>query len=164
VVDIGGAAEQSVEMRTSVEVVDFQLATTDFEMIVVAEGVGPVGPQGPQGRSTHVFVQATMPTTGVVAGDVWIKTPPVLVPQPTFVSDGTSWLPIYGEAGAPSGYEHKQTTAATRWSIMHLMHYEPQVHVVNTAGNTVRGAVTYTNNDNLTIDFSEPIAGTAYLS
>jgi hypothetical protein len=164
VVDIGGAGEQNVEVQPHVDSLDVQLATTDFEMLVIAEGVGPVGPTGPPGRSMHAFIQAAMPTTGIVAGDIWIKSPPVLVPQPTFVSDGTSWVPIYGEAGAPSAYEHRQTTAATRWSIMHLMHYEPQVRVINTAGNTVRGAVTYTDNDNLRIDFSEPIAGVAYLS
>ena len=163
-VDIGGAAQQSVAVRPSTAALDLELATADVDLIVVADGIGPVGPQGPQGRSVHAYVQAGVPVLDVAPGDLWIKTPPVLVPQPTFVWNGTAWLPIYGEGGAPSYYEHQQTTAATRWSIMHLMHYEPQVRVINTAGNTVRGAVTYSNNDNLSIDFSEPIAGTAYLS
>jgi len=163
-VDIGGAAQQSVEVRPSIATLDLGLATAEIEVVVVADGLGPVGPQGPPGRSMHVFVQAGAPVVGVEIGDVWTKTPPVMVPQPTFIWDGTFWLPIYGDGGAPSYYEHQQATAATHWSIMHLLHYEPQVRVVNTTGNTVRGAVSYTDNDNLAIDFSEPIAGTAYLS
>jgi len=161
VVDIGGAVEQSVEVRPSVTTLDLGLATTDIDLVVIVEGIGPAGPQG---RSIHVFVQAGAPSVGVMPGDIWIKKPPAMVPQPTFIWDGVSWLPIYGDNAAPSYYEHHQDIAATHWTIAHLLHYEPQVRVVNTGGNTVRGAVSYPDNDNLTIDFSEPIAGTAYLS
>lgn len=119
--------------------------------------------RGPAG--TTGFVSASAPPASVArVGDIWVKKPPTTVPQPTFVWDGAAWLPIYGEAGAPSSYEHQQAGATAHWIISHLLHFEPQVKVVNTAGNTVHGAVAYTDNDNLTIDFSEPVAGVAYLS
>jgi len=164
VVDIGGATQQSVEVRPSAAAFDLGLATEDIDLVVIVEGLGPAGPQGPTGRSTHVFVQAGAPSVGVASGDIWIKSPPVMIPQPTFIWNGTDWLPLYGDNAAPSHYEHTQSTAAARWTIAHLLHYDPAVRVMNTTGNTVHGAVTYLDDDNLIIDFSEPIAGTAYLS
>jgi hypothetical protein len=163
-VDVGGAARQSVVVRPGAATAVVGLATADVELVVVAEGLGPVGPQGAAGRPIQVFVQATQPVTGVAPGDIWVKKPPVAAPQPTFLWSGAAWEPLYGEAGAPSAYEHVQSTTSARWTVFHLLHFDPQVRVVNTAGNTVRGAVTYVDRDNLTIDFSEKIAGTAYLS
>jgi hypothetical protein len=160
----GGEAIVTVEDDPTIAI---GLALEDVQLIVVLEGVGPGGPQGPQGHSQTTYVQQDEPAASeLVAGDVWIKKPPALTPQPTFIWDGTSWNAIYGEGGGSGGsyFEYHQAVAATRWTIQHLLHYEPAVTVKNPAGNTVRGSVKHVDDNNLTIDFSEAIAGVAYLS
>lgn len=150
---------------TEIPTINFGLATTDLDLVVELEGMGPQGPVGPRGESVETYVQPDEPAhTELEPGDVWIKKPPVLNPQPTFMWDGIGWVPLYGEYGPTSGYyEHIQDTAASQWSVAHLLHYKPPVSIENIAGNDVRGSVTYVDDDHLTIDFSEPIAGWAYL-
>lgn len=150
---------------TTIPTINVGLAVSDMDLIVILEGVGPQGPLGPQGESVGTYVQPDEPPSGELeVGDVWIKKPPELNPQPTFVWDGTVWAPLYGDYGPTSGYyEHVQGTATNHWAITHLLHYKPSVTIENTAGNDVRGAVTYTDDDHLVIDFTEPIAGRAYL-
>jgi hypothetical protein len=165
VVDVGTDNQQDVLVRQGVQAARVGLATSEVEVIVTAEGVGPAGPQGAPGTPVACYVQSDPPPSADLhAGDMWIKEPPVLIPQPTFIWNGSTWRPIYGEVGVAGYYQHDQPTPSTRWTINHLLHYQPQVRVENTTGNTVRGSVDYPTIDTVTIDFSEPIAGTAYLS
>jgi hypothetical protein len=143
------------------------LATNEVDVVVSVTGIGPRGPRGLKGDPITAFVQEDAPDPEIEtldAGDIWIKKPPLAMPQPTFIWDGEAWLPIYGEAAVSGNYEYHQSDPQAHWEISHLLHYEPSIRVVETGGHTVRGTVTFLDNDNLTIDFSEPIAGTAYLS
>ncbi|MEL6301110.1 MAG: hypothetical protein AAFR07_05675 [Pseudomonadota bacterium] len=82
------------------------------------------------------------------------------------VGDGvTAWsdLPY---ANADVGYqpfEFTQVSATTIWVINHNLNRRPSVTVVDTADETVVGAVVYNSLNTLTITFSVPIAGTAHL-
>jgi hypothetical protein len=157
---------QPVLVAPSGETAQLALAITDVEVMVAAEGVGPPGPPGPPGEAAQTLVQPDPPDPDEVdldVGDFWIKKPPVATPQPVFTWDGTDWMPIYGEAGTGGFYTHYQMVPAYQWTIMHLLHYEPPVTVENTAGNDVRGSVAYVNEDTVTIDFSEPMTGVAYI-
>lgn len=49
-------------------------------------------------------------------------------------------------------------------AIQHNLHKKPSVTVVDTAGNELFCDVAYTDDDNLTLTFSCPIRGTAYLN
>jgi len=55
-------------------------------------------------------------------------------------------------------------SAISQWSITHNLGKFPSVTTVNNSGEIVFGAVTYTDNNNLTIDFKDNIAGKAYLN
>jgi hypothetical protein len=95
-VTVGGDTQQ-VEARQEPERLVVGLAITDVELVVTAEGLGPVGPVGPQGRSIALYEQATAPTDDLYEGDIWVKKPPVTSPQPIYLWDGDEWLPMYGE-------------------------------------------------------------------
>ena len=67
-------------------------------------------------------------------------------------------LPITGN------YTHNQSTASSTWTITHNLGYRPAVSVVDSGGNHVVGDVNYVSVNALTISFSAPFGGSAYLS
>ena len=61
-------------------------------------------------------------------------------------------------------YNHVQGVASATWTIVHNLHFYPNVTVQDSAGNIVEGEITYTNSDSLTVTFSTAFSGEAYLS
>lgn len=61
-------------------------------------------------------------------------------------------------------YEHTQSTSSATWTITHNLGYRPTVSVVDSGGNLVIGDVNYASANALTISFSAPFGGFAYLS
>jgi len=61
-------------------------------------------------------------------------------------------------------YVHVETPASASWVINHALGKNPSVTVIDGSGNTVVGAITYTDVNNLTLDFNTAFAGTAYLN
>jgi hypothetical protein len=85
---------------------------------------------------------------------------PIASPVVEVVSKG-----IQGPPGQSGGfYTHEQAVASDTWVIPHFLGYFPAVTVIDSAGDEVEGAITYTNQNTVTITFSAPFTGTAYLS
>lgn len=61
-------------------------------------------------------------------------------------------------------YEHIQGTFEKAWVITHNLNKKPSVTVVDAEGNNVICDIDYTSNNVVTLYFSEPAAGTAYLN
>lgn len=61
-------------------------------------------------------------------------------------------------------YVHAQPVAASTWTIAHGRGRYPAVAVVDSAGDLVHGAVRYDSADQVTVTFSAPFAGNAYLN
>jgi hypothetical protein len=57
-----------------------------------------------------------------------------------------------------------QPTAASVWNIQHDLKKFPSVSIADSANNIVEGAITYIDNNNLTITFTAPFSGKAYLN
>lgn len=69
-----------------------------------------------------------------------------------------------GRDGAGVTLTHHQANPAAVWPIVHGLGRFPSVTVVDSAGSTVLGDVTYTDANNLTLHFAAPFSGTAYLN
>lgn len=67
-------------------------------------------------------------------------------------------LPVDGN------YTHTQSTASSTWTITHNLGFRPAVSVVDSGGNHVIGDVNYVSVNVLTVSFSAPFGGSAYLS
>jgi hypothetical protein len=67
-------------------------------------------------------------------------------------------LPVSGS------YAHTQSVSSATWTITHNLGYRPAVSVVDSGGNYVVGDVNYVSVNALTISFSAPFGGFAYLS
>lgn len=63
----------------------------------------------------------------------------------------------------PSTFRWEQAAPATVWAIQHGLNSFPDVSVLDTSNEQVFGEVDYVDDDNLTITFGAPQAGTAFL-
>ena len=57
-----------------------------------------------------------------------------------------------------------QGVPSTSWSIEHNLGKFPSITVIDSAGTVVTGQYTYNDINNVTLTFSAPFAGTAYLN
>lgn len=97
---------------------------------------------------------------------------PVLLPPATIAvvingqgSSGTSGSSgTTGSSGAAATYIFTQLAPITVWAIQHNLGRFPDVTVIDAHGAEVEGDVAYVDSNNLTITFSIPFAGTAYLN
>lgn len=63
-----------------------------------------------------------------------------------------------------SKYEHTQSVASSVWTINHKLGFIPNVYTLNGSGQEIEGVVHPVDTNTITITFSEPITGVAYLS
>lgn len=68
-----------------------------------------------------------------------------------------------GPAGGTANYVHVQSIPAQVWTITHGLGFEPNVTVVDSAGNQVEGDITYVLGE-VIASFSSAFAGRAFLS
>lgn len=61
-------------------------------------------------------------------------------------------------------FTFNQSTPATTWLIPHNLEKFPSVTIVDSSGNVIMGETLYTNNNNITLTFSAPFTGKAYLN
>lgn len=61
-------------------------------------------------------------------------------------------------------FRYDQISPSTVWSITHNLGFHPSVTVVDSAGTEVIGVTTYLSDNELEINFSAAMAGTAYLN
>jgi len=66
--------------------------------------------------------------------------------------------------GFDSHFEFTQGVPATTWNITHDLNKFPSITVVDTANTTVVGSYEYTSKNTVTLNFSAPFAGKAYLN
>lgn len=71
---------------------------------------------------------------------------------------------IQGEPSGPVYYLHEQNAFSNVWTIVHNLGYAPNVTVSDSAGTTVEGDIQYVDGVSVTIQFSAPFLGKAYLS
>jgi len=86
-------------------------------------------------------------------------------------SDGTTGTTFNYTAGdlanfvrEDTTYIHTQAQSGSAWTIEHNLNRFPSVEVVDSAGSVVVGDIQYIDENNITINFSAPFTGKAYLN
>jgi hypothetical protein len=73
-------------------------------------------------------------------------------------------LGVQGPAGVGAGFfTYVQNTPSALWTITHNLGGNPAVTILDTSGNQCEGTIGYTDTNTMTITFSAPFSGTAYL-
>lgn len=71
---------------------------------------------------------------------------------------------IQGEPSDPVFYLYQQNQLSDVWEIVHNLGYAPNITVSDSAGTIVEGDIQYVDGVSVTIHFSYPFLGKAYLS
>lgn len=71
---------------------------------------------------------------------------------------------INGAVEFDKHYTHSQSISSATWAITHNMNKYPSINITTSAGDEVEGEVQYTGLNSLTIKFSAPFAGKAFLN
>lgn len=69
-----------------------------------------------------------------------------------------------GSSASDLSYHYTQSVPSANWTIAHGLGKNPSVSVVDSGGNMVFGDISYIDSNNLTVSFSVPFAGVAYLN
>lgn len=69
-----------------------------------------------------------------------------------------------GSGGSDASFVFAQTLASAVWQVQHNLAKYPAVTVVDSSGHEVIGDVVHNSSYDLTIQFSAPFAGSAYLN
>ena len=89
-----------------------------------------------------------------------VVTVPVTTPPPVTVN-----TIVAGAINQPLvAHHHVQGTLSDTWTIQHNLNFYPNVTVQDSTGTIVEGEITYTNPKTLTVHFTNPVIGDAYLS
>lgn len=136
-------AEQDV---VEVTVDDHVVAVTALSEEVAILTAGVQGPEGIEGPDGPQGIQGDVGEAG---------------------EDGTD-----GEDGeqGPAGTGGAASTAygiltpSNTWTVVHNLGYRPQLHVEDSSGRVVHGQVEHVSNTTVVIYFSDPFAGTAYIT
>jgi hypothetical protein len=116
---------------------------------VVNAGVGLQGPEGPRGADGFVGSSGPAGPQGP-AGPAGPQGPTGPAGR-----DGS---------GGDTHYAHDQSVASASWVITHNLGKYPSVTITDSAGDEVEGEVRYNGVNSLTVKFSAPFAGKAYLN
>ena len=135
-----------------------EVTVCETDVIVLSSEIGPQGPRGTQVLSGDTDPS---PIIGLI-GDQYINTTTGYLFGPKTESgwgDGVQFAIQLDDIA----YVHYQTSASTTWEIQHPLEFKPNITVVDLSGNVIEGDYKY-NEDNITVTFSQAIAGAAYLS
>jgi hypothetical protein len=70
---------------------------------------------------------------------------------------------VINTSGSAS-YTHEQASGSTNWLVTHNLGKKPHVTVTDSAGTEIIGAITYPSLNQVSIEFSNPETGYAYIS
>ena len=103
--------------------------------------------------------------TKVTGSDIWIGSDGDngLITK-NFSADALAEYYIANNTFGSATYVFAQASAAAIWTIPHNLGKFPSITVVDSSGNVVVGFETYNSNNQITITFSAPFSGTAYLN
>lgn len=134
----------------------------------VTTAISPVTIQGPAGpRGPGVLIDSGPPTNLVgVDGDIYIDsdTGSYYGPKANGVWSGTPVYSLDTAVTQNQRYVHTQATVASTWTVTHDLGGRPSVTVVDSAGTIVIGDITYNSDTQVTLQFSAPFSGYAYLT
>jgi hypothetical protein len=122
------------------------VVVTEREFVVVTEGAGAT----------------TIPVEREEIRVVEVATQGPPGPQGAQGNQGPQGPP--GGLGGDANYVHSQGAPSATWTINHNLGKHPSVTVVDSGDNVVIGEVMYIDANNLTLNFSAPFGGKAYLN
>lgn len=143
------------------------VADTRVEVNVCEQDVviltGESGPQGPRG--SQLLSGNTNPSISIgLIGDQYINTDTGYLFGPKTSSGWGAGVPLGNNDPNDLGQVYYLTTPSTVWNITHTLAFIPNIVIVDLDNHVIEADVTYTGDNTISINFSHPVVGVAYLS
>jgi len=116
----------------------------------------------PEAGLTSTNVQGAIVEAAQVAASLTI--PDGSITEVKLAFDPVTHDELVGVDFTPDSYYHVQIAASAFWVVTHNLDFYPNVTVIDSAGTVIIGDVNYLNANTVTISFSAPFSGRAYLS
>lgn len=137
------------------------VVTVEPRKVQVIE-ISPTVKPGPKG--SQILKGSGPPTSGIGQdGDFYIQEDANGLPLFGPKTNGV-WPTIATYTNLNQRYTYNQTAASDTWVITHPLGGYPTVTIVDSANTVVVGTVEYNSTSQVTLSFSAPFAGTAYLT
>jgi hypothetical protein len=146
---------------TSIDLAEQVNSSIDTQVTGTAVASAPQGPMGPRGASVVAGQGLPIYTIGY-DGDIFIDTDTGNFYGPKTAGEW-SGTPFFS-ANFTTRHVHTQGAATATWTITHGLGGKPSVAVVDSAGTVVVGEVRYDSNTVVTVLFTTPFSGYAYLT
>jgi hypothetical protein len=124
--------------------------------------ISPTVKPGPKG--SQILKGAGAPTSGIGQnGDYYVQEDAPGLPLFGPKTNG-AWPSIAVYSNSNQRYTHNQPAASDTWVITHPLGGYPSVTIVDSANTVVIGTVEYNSTSQVTVSFSVPFSGNAYLT
>jgi len=138
-----------------------QVVTVEPRKVQVIE-ISPTVKPGPKG--SQILKGSGLPPSSLGQdGDYYIQEDanglPLFGPK-----SGGVWPSTATYTNLNQRYVHTQSVASDTWTITHTLEGYPSVTIVDSAKTVVIGTVEYDSESQVTVSFSAPFSGTAYLT
>ena len=151
------------EPQVQVIVTDDDKVNVNICEEVVNIEVGTTGPQGPRGTQFLSGSTDPSPIIGLIGDQYLNTTTGYLFGPKTEAGWGSGVLVQFGLTIDEVSYEHNQLVASSVWNIVHPLDFQPNVAIIDSAGNEIIADCQY-GSGIITLTFSQSISGKAYLS
>ena len=88
----------------------------------------------------------------------------VVVAEQSILLIETEYQHSSSSNGNSTTFQYEQSVASDTWDVVHKLGKYPSVSVVDSGGNLVDGEVKYVTNNRISITFTSPFSGKAYLN
>jgi len=138
--------------------------TDNIDISVDEQGSTAITVDTPE--STNVSVESVEQSISVQAAETASVTVSQVARPDVTVSATSAPKIVVGGAGGSGDihYVFSQDVPSALWTITHNLNKKPSVTVVSSADTVMYGDITYINTNKLTITFSAPFSGKAYLN
>jgi len=138
--------------------------TDNIDISVDEQGSTAITVDTPE--STNVSVESVEQSISVQAAETASVTVSQVARPDVTVSATSAPKIVVGGAGGSGDihYVFSQDIPSALWTITHNLNKKPSVTVVSSADTVMYGDITYINTNKLTITFSAPFSGKAYLN
>lgn len=148
------------EVKVTVADTRVEVNVCDQDVVILTGESGPQGPRGSQLLSGN-----TNPSINIgLIGDQYINTDTGYLFGPKTSSGWGAGVPLGNNDPNDLGQVYYLTTPSTVWNITHTLAFIPNIVIVDLDNHVIEADVTYTGDNTISINFSHPVVGVAYLS
>ena len=148
------------EVKVSIVDSKIDVSLCNQDVIILT---GESGPQGPRG--SQVLSGNTNPSINIgLIGDQYINTDTGYLFGPKTESGWGAGVPLGTNDPNDLGQVYYLTTPSTTWDIEHTLAFIPNIVIVDLDNHVIEADVTYTGDNSISVNFSHPVVGVAFLS